>query len=194
MTNLEKAFTLFDDYNRNAPEHLTYNGTDYPSEYFYALKLHEWVTKLDPEASESLLLASRAQHIGRWEIARSSYPEGRVGYLKWRTDLSKFHAAKAAEILESVGYEDETIQRVKQIIRKQRIKDDEEVQTMENALCLVFLQFQYDDLIAKTSEEKMVNILQKTWAKMSDQGRNMALSLHYSDEGKRLIGLALGAA
>ncbi|WP_026630360.1 DUF4202 domain-containing protein [Dyadobacter alkalitolerans] len=194
MTNQEKAFALFDDYNRKAPEHLTYDGTDYPSEYFYALKLHDWVTKLDPEASESLLLASRAQHIGRWEIARSSYPEGRVGYLKWRTDLSKFHATKAAEIMESVGYEDETIQRVQQIIRKQRIKDDEEVQTIENALCLVFLQFQYDDLIAKTSEEKMVNILQKTWAKMSDQGRNVALSLQYSDEGKRLIGLALGAA
>ncbi|MCF2488786.1 DUF4202 domain-containing protein [Dyadobacter sp. CY347] len=194
MKNLEKAFELFDDYNRNASEHLIHEGTEYPSEYFYALKLHEWVTKLAPDASESLLLASRAQHIGRWEIARSSYPDGRVGYLKWRTDLSKFHASKAAEILESIGYEEEIIQRVQQIIRKQRIKDDHEVQTMENALCLVFLQYQYDDLIAKTSEEKMVNILQKTWAKMSEPGQNMALSLHYSEEGKRLIHMALSAA
>lgn len=185
---------LFDDYNRRSPEHLVYEGQDYPAEYFYALKLHKWVKELDPDASESLLLASRAQHIGRWEIARNTYPEGRAGYLKWRTDLSKFHAAKAAEILQSVGYDADTIERVQQIIRKQRIKADDEVQTMENALCLVFLQYQYDDLIAKTSEEKMVTILQKTWAKMSDPGRNKALSLSYSDEGKRLISIALGAA
>lgn len=192
--NIEKAFALFDDYNRQSPEHLIHQGEDYPTEYFYALKLHEWVMQLAPNASESLLLASRAQHIGRWEIARNTYPEGRAGYLKWRTDLSKFHAAKAAEILESVGYDADTIDRVQQIIRKQKIKADDEVQTMENALCLVFLQYQYDDLIAKTSEEKMVAILQKTWAKMSDPGRNQALFLPYSDEGKRLINIALGAA
>ena len=192
--NIEKAFALFDDYNRQSPEHLIHQGEDYPAEYFYALKLHEWVTELAPDASEGLLLASRAQHIGRWEIARNTYPEGRAGYLKWRTDLSKFHAAKAAEILESMGYDADTIDRVQQIIRKQKIKADDEVQTMENALCLVFLQYQYDDLIAKTSEEKMVAILQKTWAKMSEPGRNKALSLPYSDEGKRLINIALGAA
>jgi hypothetical protein len=191
MEKLEKAFALFDAYNRNAPESVTHDGTTYPSEYFYAIKLHEWVTKLEPQASESLLLASRAQHIGRWEIARSTYPEGRVGYLKWRSDLSKFHAAKASEMLESVGYDQDSIDRVRQIILKQRIKADSEVQTMENALCLVFLQYQYDDLIAKTGEEKMVDILQKTWAKMSDPGREMALSLHYSDEGMRLIKIAL---
>lgn len=193
MKNLERAFALFDAYNRNSPEHLVHEGTDYPAEYFYAIKLHEWVTKLAPEASKSLLLASRAQHIGRWEIARNTYEEGRVGYLKWRTDLSKFHASKAAEIMESVGYDAETIERVQQIIRKQKIKADDEVQTMENALCLVFLEYQYDDLIAKTSEEKMITILQKTWAKMSEPGRNQALSLHYSDEGKRLINMALSA-
>lgn len=191
MEKLEKAFALFDAYNRNAPESVTHDGTTYPSEYFYAIKLHEWVTKLEPQASESLLLASRAQHIGRWEIARNTYPEGRVGYLKWRSDLSKFHAGKASEILESVGYDQDSIDRVRQIILKQRIKADSEVQTMENALCLVFLQYQYDDLIAKTGEEKMIDILKKTWAKMSDPGREMALSLQYSDEGMRLIKIAL---
>jgi hypothetical protein len=191
MEKLDKAFALFDAYNRNAPEQVVHEGTSYPSEYFYAIKLHEWVTKLEPEASESLLLASRAQHIGRWEIARNTYQEGRVGYLKWRSDLAKFHASKAAEILESVGYDQESIDRVRQIILKQRIKADSEVQTMENALCLVFLQYQYDDLIAKTGEEKMIDILKKTWAKMSDPGREMALSLAYSEEGKRLIQIAL---
>lgn len=192
MNDLEKAFALFDAYNRRSPEQLTWQGQVFPAEYFYALKLYEWVSKLEPDASESLLLASRSQHIGRWESARTDYPEGRIGYLKWRSDLGKFHAQKASEILLAVGYDESVINRVKEIILKQKIKSDEEVQTMENALCLVFLEFQYDDLIAKMSEEKIIGILRKTWAKMSDPGREMALKLEYSEEGGRLIGLALG--
>ena len=172
-------------------ERVVWENLEYPIEYFYALKLYEWVKKLDPEANESLLLASRCQHIGRWEIARKSYPDGRVGYLKWRSDLSKYHAGIAAEILASAGYEEEVINRVKQIVLKQRLKSDTDVQTMENALCLVFLQYQYDDLIAKTTEEKMIDILRKTWAKMSDPGREAALSLQYSNVGRDLILKAL---
>jgi hypothetical protein len=191
MNRLESAFELFDTYNRKSPEHLVYDDVEFPAEFFYAIKLYEWVKKLEPNASESLLLASRSQHIGRWEITRTSYPEGRIGYLKWRSDLGRFHAEKASEILESLGYEQDMIDRVKQIILKQRIKADSEVQTMENALCLVFLEFQYDDLIAKLSEEKMIGILRKTWSKMSDPGRNMALSLNYSQEGISLIQKAL---
>ncbi|WP_221391788.1 DUF4202 domain-containing protein [Dyadobacter sp. NIV53] len=192
MTKLEDAFIYFDEYNKQAPEHITWNGEVYPSEYFYALKLYEWVKKLDANAGECLLLASRSQHIGRWEIARSSYPEGRVGYLKWRSDLSKFHAQKAAEILQTVGYGQSDIDRVKEIIQKQKLKADQEVQTMENALCLVFLEFQYDDLISKLSEEKMIDVLRKTWNKMSEPGRNAALSMQYSDNGKALLSKALG--
>jgi hypothetical protein len=191
MNKLEKAFELFDEYNRRSPERLTWDNQDYPVEYFYAIKLYEWVTKLDPQASESLLLAARCQHIGRWEIARNSYPDGRVGYLKWRSDLSKYHAGIAAEILASLDFDEDTITRVKQIVLKQRLKTDQEVQTMENALCLVFLQYQYDDLIAKLSEEKMIDILRKTWGKMSDPGREMALSLNYSETGRDLILKAL---
>ncbi|MGV3599960.1 MAG: DUF4202 domain-containing protein [Dyadobacter fermentans] len=191
MTRLDQAFEQFDDYNRRSPGQIVWDGVTYPVEYFYALKLHEWVVKLDPNASESLLLASRCQHIGRWEIARNSYPDGRVGYLKWRSDLSKYHAGIAAEILAGVGYDDDTISRVKQIVLKQRLKTDEDVQTMENALCLVFLQYQYDDLIAKMTEEKMIDILRKTWAKMTDPGHEAALSLAYSEQGRDLILKAL---
>ncbi|ACT91428.1 DUF4202 domain-containing protein [Dyadobacter fermentans] len=191
MTRLDQAFEQFDDYNRRSPGQIVWDGVTYPVEYFYALKLHEWVVKLNPNASESLLLASRCQHIGRWEIARNSYPDGRVGYLKWRSDLSKYHAGIAAEILAGVGYDDDTISRVKQIVLKQRLKTDEDVQTMENALCLLFLQYQYDDLIAKMTEEKMIDILRKTWAKMTDPGHEAALSLAYSEQGRDLILKAL---
>ncbi len=191
MSKLDKAFELFDEYNKRSPERIVWDNVDYPIEYFYAIKLHDWVTKLDPEADESLLLASRCQHIGRWEIARKSYPDGRVGYLKWRSDLAKYHAGIAAEILSGVGYDEETISRVKQIVLKQRLKSDADVQTMENALCLVFLQYQYDDLIAKMTEEKMIDILRKTWGKMTTPGHEAALSLQYSEVGKELILRAL---
>jgi hypothetical protein len=191
MTKLEEAFALFDAYNQNAPERVFHNGTEYASEYFYALKLYEWVKRLNPDAGEALLLASRSQHIGRWQIARKTYPDGRVGYLKWRSDLAKFHAAKSAEIMASVGYDDEMINRVKEIILKQRLKTDEDVQTIENALCLVFLEFQFDELIEKLTEEKMIDILRKTWGKMSEPGRNAALALSYSEEGKVLLHKAL---
>jgi hypothetical protein len=194
MSKLDKAFTLFDTYNKQSPEHIRWNGEEFPAEYFYALKLYEWVNKLEPHAPETLLLASRSQHIGRWEIARTSYPEGRGGYLKWRSDLAKFHAQKSAELMLEAGYEPQVIDRVKQIILKQRIKADDEVQTMENALCLVFLEFQYDDLIQKLSKEKMIDVLRKTWAKMSEPGRDAALSLKYSQDGNELIHEALGTS
>lgn len=191
MDKLEKAFTLFDTYNKKSPETIFWENQAFPSEYFYALKLYEWVKKLEPQASESLLLASRAQHIGRWEISRKSYPEGRVGYLKWRSDLGKFHAQTASELLKEAGYDDETIKRVREIIQKQRLKTDEDVQTIENALCLVFLQFQFDDLIEKVTEDKMIDILRKTWGKMSDPGRKHALDLEFSEAGSALIKKAL---
>jgi len=191
MTKLEQAFHLFDAYNQHAPDKVTWNGQDYPSEYFYALKLYEWVKKLDPEASEPLLLASRCQHIGRWEIARTTYREGRVGYLTWRKALSKFHAQKATEILQSLGYETDIINRVNEIIVKKGLNTNSEVQTMEDALCLVFLEFQYDDLIRKQPEEKMIVILQKTWAKMSMAGKQFALSLTFSEPGGKLLNKAL---
>ncbi len=191
MSKLEQAFNLFDDYNRNSPEMVFSDGDSYPAEYFYALKLHEWVIKLEPNASEALLLASRCQHIGRWEILRSSYPEGRTGYLKWRSDLSKFHAEKASVILRSIGYDEMTIEKVQDIVLKKHIKSEPDVQTIENALCLVFLEFQFDDLISKLPEEKMIPILKKTWGKMSEPGKEKALKLAYSGSAGTLIKKAL---
>jgi hypothetical protein len=193
MAKLEEAFEQFDSYNKQAPDSVIWQGEDYPSEYFYSIKLHEWVKKLDPDATEALLLASRSQHIGRWEIARSAYPEGRVGYLTWRSDLSKFHASKAKEILATVGYDEDTITRVGEIIRKQKLKSDPDVQTIENALCIVFLIYQFDDLIEKLSEEKMIDILRKTWSKMSEPGQSVALGLSYSEKARAMLSKALGA-
>ena len=191
MNKLDKAFELFDEYNKQDPHQLTWNGTIYPAEYFYALQLHAWVKKLKPDASEALLLASRCQHIGRWKIPRDEYPAGKAGYLNWRSGLAKFHAATAGELLQQAGYTEEEIKEVQHILLKENLKRDEDVQTMENALCLVFLEFQYEDFISKHDDEKVIRILQKSWKKMSEPGRNEALKLNYSKKGKELLIKAL---
>lgn len=190
MEKLKQAFIQFDTYNRNDPRTISWRGEVYPEEYFLALKLHKWVTALHAEASEALLLASRCQHIGRWEIPRTAYPDGREGYLRWRKELGLYHAARATEIMEQVGYGAEMTERVQQIILKKRIKADPEVQVMENALCLVFLECQYEDFHPRYPG-KIVDILKKSLLKMDAAGRQEALKLSYSEAGLRYIRDAL---
>ncbi len=193
MDNLQTAFTLFDQYNQQDPRTFTWNGETHPQEYFFALKLYNWVLKLDAHAGEELQLASRSQHIGRWEIPRESYPDGREPYLKWRKDLALHHAEVADKLMAQAGYDAETIERVNQIILKKRIKVDADVQTMENALCLVFLEFQYEDFRRKydNDPEKIINILRKSLLKVVSHGHSFALKLNYSDGGLALIQQAL---
>lgn len=188
---LNQAIALFDTYNQKDPNIFTHEGVEYPQEYFLSLQLHRWVTKLSPDASEELLLASRAQHIGRWEKPRNTYPMDKVGYLTWRKELSAYHAQKAAEILNSVGYDQATIERVSSIIKKIKIKADSEVQTIENALCLVFLQFQYEAFYPKHEADKVIEIIRKSLLKMDSKGHEQALLLPYSETGLALIQEAL---
>ena len=195
MENSERynrAIAEFDLLNGQDPNLRTIDGKPAPFELFFARKVTEWVFRLDPDASEVVRLAARCQHLCRWEIPRSDYPQGRVGYLTWRRDLKVFHADRSAEVLEKVGYDDHTIDRVRSINLKKGLGRDAEVQLIEDALCLVFLDEQFDDLAAKTDEEKMVRILQKTWKKMSKRARELALDLSYSENGSRLMGKALG--
>lgn len=191
MTRLEKAFELFDDYNQQDPNIVVSNEEIFPAEYFYAVQLYNWVVKLAPEAGEFLLLASRCQHIGRWKIARNSYPMNKPGYYQWRTALAKFHAETAADLLLEAGYNHEEIMLVERILLKQQLKSDLEVQVMEDALCLVFLQFQFEEFITKHEKAKVIRILQKSWAKMSETGRKAALELQYSLKASELLHEAL---
>lgn len=191
MTMLDTAFNKFDAYNQTDPNFFVWEGVSYAREYFLSLKLYEWIITIAPDASEELLLASRSQHIGRWEIPRSTYPLGRASYLKWRTDLAAFHAGKSGQLLREAGYAEETISRVEQIILKKKIKADHEVQLMENALCLVFLQYQYEDFHPLHTEEKVVTILRKSLLKMDQAGHAHALKLSFSEKGFYYIKVAL---
>src|SRR5687768_11801865 len=178
MSKLEKAFQLFDEYNQQDPHKIVWDGEEYAAEYFYARQLYNWVKKLEPGAGEHLLLASRSQHIGRFKTPRSNYPEGKAGYLNWRKDLAKFHAQTAGELMLQARYNEEDIKAVQHIILKEDLKFDKEVQVMENALCLVFLEFQYEDFLAKHDDDNMIiRILRKTWFKMTEPGHKAALQL-----------------
>jgi len=193
MNKLDAAFQLFDAYNKQDPRNFEWDSTTYPQEYFFAIKLYDWILMLDPAASEELLLASRSQHIGRWEIPRESYPEGREPYLKWRKDLAQHHATITGNLMKQAGYDAAEIERVSQIILKKRIKVDADVQTMENALCLVFLQCQYEDFRQKYGNEpdKMINILRKSLLKMDSHGHGFALGLNFTPQGLDLIKQAM---
>jgi hypothetical protein len=188
----EKALELFDAYNKQDPNQITWDDIAYPAEYFYALQLFEWVKKLEPQAGEDLLLASRCQHIGRWKIPRNQYPAGKAGYYQWRNDLAKFHADTAGKLLREAGYQEEEIKAVQHILLKENLRKDEVVQVMENALCLVFLQFQYEDFIPKHDDQLVIRVLQKTWKKMTGPGKKAALLLDFGEKGKRLLIQALG--
>ncbi|HUA64424.1 MAG TPA: DUF4202 domain-containing protein [Alphaproteobacteria bacterium] len=181
------ALRRFDEENSRDP--VRENGQ--PRELLYAQRLTDWVLRLSPNASESLRLAARCQHLCRWEIPRANYPMTRPGYLKWRTDLKKFHAQRAGQILREVGYDDEIVRRVQDLNLKKNFPGDPDCRVLEDALCLVFLEFQFAELAAKTDDDKMINALRKSWEKMTEAGRAEALKLKYGEREKALIEQAL---
>ena len=186
-----RALVRFDEENAKDPNLEFAEDKRWPRELLYAHRVYGWVERLAPNASEVLLLAARAQHICRWMIPRNNYEITRAGYLKWRNELKAFHARKAGEILREVGYPEELVSSVQALNLKKNFPRDPESQILEDALCLVFLQFQFGDLAKKTSDKQMINALRKSWNKMTPAGREAALKLPYSENERRLLKLAL---
>jgi hypothetical protein len=183
----QAAIFRFDAENSRDPN----SENSQPRELLYARRLTDWVLKLRPDASEELRLAARCQHICRWQSPRENYPMTRAGYLKWRADLKKFHAQKSGEILREVGYDEHVILHVQDLNLKKNFPDDADTRVLEDALCLVFLEFQFAALAAKTADDKTINALQKSWGKMTDAARAEALKLNYGEREKNLLQRAL---
>lgn len=164
-----------------------------PSALLYGRRMSAWLLRLAPAAPEELRLAARAQHIGRWKIPRDTYPEGRDGYLAWRVALARFHAETAGHILAGAGYGQASIARVGDLLQKKQLKRDSDVQTLEDAACLVFLETQFPAFAAKHPGDKVVDILQKTAAKMSANGLAEAARLaeRLPEESRALVARAL---
>ncbi|MDB4297458.1 DUF4202 domain-containing protein [Flavobacteriaceae bacterium] len=190
-TKFESAISLFDEANLKDPNKEEYKGTTYAKEYLYGLRMSNRMDIFMPDAPEALKLSARCQHICRWEIPRNTYPMDRVGYFKWRNELKKLHAEKAGAILTKCGYDNETIEQVQFVLLKKQLKKNELTQALEDVICLVFLEFYFDEFGVKHEEAKLIDIVQKTWAKMSEKGHEAALELPFSAEGLALVKKAL---
>lgn len=176
--HFKEAIARFDAANAADPNHEMFEGKPYPKELLYAQRMTAWLNKYEPDASEALKLAARAQHICRWKIPRSEYPLGRDGYNQWRNTLAKMHGDIAAEIMRQVGYDEQMCERVKTLLLKDRIKlAGHEGQTLEDVVCLVFLEFYFVPFAPQYSAPKMTSIVRKTWKKMSGRGHQTALTL-----------------
>lgn len=188
----EEAIRLIDARNSEDPNKEEFNnGKMAPKELLYSQRMTQHLEDFAPNAPEELKIAARAQHICRWKVERSEYPSTRVGYLKWRNELKKLHAQITGEILEEVGYDKEFVDRVKFLIQKKKIKKDEDSQTLEDVICLVFLEYYLKGFAAKHEDGKMIDIIKKTWAKMSEKGHEAALELPLDDRSKTLVKQAL---
>jgi len=177
MPDLAAAFDAFDAFNAGDPHRLTVDGQSVPKELHYARRMSVWLGRIAPGASDALQLAARAQHIGRWTSPRGDYPMDKAGYYKWRRALYVFHAETASRILTDAGFDAATIARVGELLRKENLKTDPEMQTLEDVACLVFLENFYTDFSRKHDDDKVIDILRKTWKKMSPAGHAAALDL-----------------
>jgi len=172
------AIARIDAANAEDPNKEIFEGKEYSKELLYSERMTAWLHKFEPNASEALQLAARAQHICRWKIPRSDYPMNRKGYNDLRTTLAKFHGDTTAEIMKQAGYDDAMCERVKALLLKDRIKlEDPDGQTLEDVICLVFLEFYFVPFAPHYAEPKLISIVQRTWKKMSDRGHETALTL-----------------
>ena len=184
----ERAIAAIDAAHAQDPER---DPSGAPKELLYAQRMSAWLEKLAPQASEPLKLAVRCQHLRRWAIPRGDYPEGRAGYLRWRKEEALAHARLAGELLGQAGYGADVVRRVQSLVKKERIKHDAEAQRLEDAACLVFLDHEFPAFAAKHPEEKVIDILRKTWTKMSESGRCEALGLQLPLQLRALVEKAL---
>ncbi|KAL4910696.1 hypothetical protein BDW74DRAFT_1620 [Aspergillus multicolor] len=176
---------------RNAP---SCSSDTIPYELHYANKMTKYLALRSPTASEPLRLAVRAQHLRRWEIPRTDFPATKLGYHSWRTHLAKRQAEIARGLCLEGGYDEGVAERVGALVRKEGLKsgEDEEVQVLEDVACLVFLEDQLEEFQGGYEEEKVIGILQRTWAKMSEKGRELALEMELEGRSRELIAKALG--
>jgi hypothetical protein len=189
---IEEAFAAIDAANADDPNTIVVRGQRRAKEQAHAELAVEWVRRLVPEPSDELLLAARAHHVRRWDVPRSSEPEGRAGYLRWKRRLQQHHAGVVATVLDGIA-PPEVVERVQAIVRKERLRSDPDVQALEDALCLVFVETQFGELADQLGEDHMVEVVAKTLRKMSPAGRAAALELPLDADAVRIVGKALSA-
>ena len=190
-TSTDRVLAAVDAANSKDPSAVVVSGESLPAALVYGRRMSATLADHVPNASEPLRIAARAQHIERWLIPRTTYPEGRIGYLTWRKDLQKHHARRTAAIMAAAGFDAQAIARTGKLLRKEGLKQDEEVQVLEDIICLVFLEFEAPGFIAKHDDAKVRDILAKTAKKMSPRGLAAASRLTLDPRLSRLLTEAL---
>jgi hypothetical protein len=170
-----RAMALFDAANAEDPN----QDEGQPKELLYGQRMSDMIGRFAPDASEAAQLAVRAQHIQRWKVPRATYPMTKEGYHAWRTGLYTFHANTAGELMREAGYDDEMIERVKKAVGKRGIKSNPETQLLEDTANLVFIEhymLAFAQSKPEYDEAKWLEIIRKTWKKMSKDAHAFALS------------------
>lgn len=188
---LARGLAAIDAANAADPNLIDDHGRRRPKELVHAERMSHWLGVLAPDASEAQQLAARAHHLRRWVTPRSDYPEGRAAYLRWRADHKRRQAAEVGELLAAVGYDAATIARVQAVVAKENLRTDPDVQTHEDAVCLVFLELQLDAVAAQLGDEQIITVLQRTAKKMSPAGLAATAGIEFSDHGRELLAAAL---
>ncbi|MBM7456401.1 hypothetical protein HNR62_002287 [Oceanisphaera litoralis] len=190
-SRLQQVLALIDAENREDPHQEQAEGQSWPKEYLYSRRMSKTLADFAPDAPELLQVACRAQHIKRWSIPRADYPMDRAGYKRWRSELAQFHGDLTANLMARVGYGEDEQQRIKALLLKKQLKRDPQVQTLEDVICLVFIRYYLEDFATRHEEEKLIDIIRKTWGKMSPDGHAAALQIPLSSEIQALVGKAL---
>lgn len=192
-SRLERALAAIDAANAADPHVVVVDGEARPKELVHAERMTHWLGVLDPAATEAQVLAARAHHIRRWVSPRDTYPPGRAGYHRWRRDQRERQAHEVGEILAEVGYERPLVERVQAIVAKEGLGRDPLVQVHEDALCLVFLELQFDEVAEQLGDDHTVQVVRRTARKMSPEGLAAAAGIDFSERGARLLAAALAS-
>nr|WP_205520938.1 DUF4202 domain-containing protein [Propylenella binzhouense] len=168
---------MIDAANSADPNRIAVDGDLLPAELVYGLRMSARLAALRPGASEHLRIAARAQHLERWTLPRASYPMDRPGYLRWRNEQKRRHAARISELMTEAGYDPADCARVAGLVQKRDLRSDPEAQTLEDVACLVFIEHYLAGFAAGRDPAHLADIVAKTWRKMSEEGHAAALPL-----------------
>lgn len=191
-TSYATAVAAIDAANAADPNPVTVRGSTEPLALVHGRLAAEWVEHLATDPGEPLLIAARAHHLRRWEVPRSTYPDGKAGYLRWRRDQKQRHATDVAEILRSAGFDDVAVARTQELIRRDHLATDPDAQVVEDAACLVFIETQLAAIEAQFEHEHLLDVIRKTARKMSPAGLDAVGTMALGDRELALLGEALG--
>jgi tRNAThr (cytosine32-N3)-methyltransferase len=168
-----------------------------PAELVYAERVEAWVGRLVPGADPLLRVAARCQHLERWLVPRATFPDGKAGYLAWRRSLYGKQAERARSLLLAAGVPAAAADDVATWVSKSGLRTNPGTQALEDAAVLVFLENEIAAFAARHADyprDKFVDILRKTWRKLSPRGQELARSLDLPPPVADLVREALSPA